>query len=138
MLIRVLPLNWIYNDTEKGTEADLFGFFHENFDQLKSCLLVEIIFAAFWKRQQRVILYYCFLPFCVYFTASQLYYLNFLEENWLDHEPKECRLFFWKLECEVWKAVEQTLRWTSVILTFEQLALEVYQARNQGFLAYWR
>ena len=80
----------------------MFGFFHTNFDQLKSCLLVEVIFAAFWKRQQRVILNYCFFPFCVYFSASQLYYLNFLEENWLDHEPKECRLLYWKVDCVAW------------------------------------
>ena len=32
VLIRVLPLNWIYNDSEKGTEADLFSFFNKNFD----------------------------------------------------------------------------------------------------------
>jgi len=49
--IYVLPLNWIYIDEEKGTTAELFNFLRRNLDKLSGCMLLDVIFEAFWKEQ---------------------------------------------------------------------------------------
>ena len=51
VLIRVLPLNWIYFDTQKGTTSQLFNLLRQNLQKLNDTLLLDVIFEAFWKEQ---------------------------------------------------------------------------------------
>ena len=49
--IYVLPLNWIYIDEKRGTTAELFNFLRRNLDKLSGCMLLDVIFEAFWMEQ---------------------------------------------------------------------------------------
>ena len=49
VLVRVLPLNWIYMDAQTGTTAELFKFLRQNLEKLNGTLLLDVIFEAFWK-----------------------------------------------------------------------------------------
>ena len=79
--INVLPLNWIYNDPVKGNISELFNFFRHNLEKLRGQLLIDVIFQTFWRDQQARILWYCFLPYCIYFVFAQTYYLDLMQQN---------------------------------------------------------
>ena len=48
VVVKVLPLNWIYIGQSKNRQADLFNIFRNNIESLKGSLLLEIIFTTFW------------------------------------------------------------------------------------------
>lgn len=122
VLIRVLPLNWIYFDTQKGTTSQLFNLLRQNLQKLNDTLLLDVIFEAFWKEQQLLILRYCFFPYCIFFTVGQLYYLDVMLQNVVEFDAGSEKIFECgiiipdSVSCETWETYELIMRVLFLIL----------------------
>ena len=70
--LRVMPLHWM--NTEDGSMDKMFDFLRNNHNQLHGTQLLDALFLAFWTNQQKIIFYWAWLPFMIYFLVGNFYF----------------------------------------------------------------
>ena len=85
VLAEMLPIEWVFashdGNENVGFRELIVALSEGQLDSIFSTELIVTLTEHMWKRYYNAVFNRCFIPFCVYFTVTQYFISNFVQEG---------------------------------------------------------
>ena len=125
VMVRVIPLNWVY--VNGGSLSHLFREFRSGQDKFQGSLLLDVMFDAFWGDFKWKILFFCFLPYLLYFITAFAYITTML------YKPGEVAPEWGFEDLDYMDKWEPPLHHIYLILLLFWIFIELIQIKDDGW-----